>query len=95
MSADSNQLRPVIVTTEFRGVFFGYVEGPTAGVDPIHLKDARMAIRWHTSRGLVELAEVGPNPRTLTSAKADVEVRKITAVYEVSETARKAWDALR
>ena len=74
--------RPVIVCTEFRGVFFGYAED-TSG-DVIHLKDARMAIYFGTTKGVMQLAETGPTSSSKISAKANIEVRKITAVLEVS-----------
>lgn len=83
--------RPVILTTEHRGVFFGYA-GDTSGA-VIKLRGARMAIRWNTTRGLMELAEVGPNSGSKISARADMEVRKITAVFEVTEAAAAAWEA--
>lgn len=82
--------RPVIVTTEYRGVFFGYATD-TSG-DVIQLKRARMAIRWGTTRGIMELAEVGPNNSSRISARADLEVRKITSVMEVTDAATKAWE---
>lgn len=83
--------RPVIVTTEHRGVFFGYA-GDTKGA-VIDLKRARMAISFGTTRGLMELAETGPTSQSKVSARADLEVRKVTAVFEVSEAAAKAWEA--
>lgn len=83
--------RPVIVCTEYKGVFFGYATD-TAG-DVIHLKRARMAIYWGTSRGVMELAEVGPTAKSKISARADIEVRKVTAVFEVTEQAAAAWEA--
>lgn len=83
--------RPVIVCTEYRGVFFGYATD-TLG-DRINLRSARMAIRWATTRGVMELAEVGPNDKSKISARADIEVRKITSVFEVTESAAKAWEA--
>jgi hypothetical protein len=46
--------RPVIVCTEFKGVFFGYASDTTG--DSIQLSSARMAIYWGTSRGVMELA---------------------------------------
>lgn len=64
--------RPVIVCTEFRGVL------DTSG------DVARMAIYWDTTRGVMELAEAGPNSRSKISARADIEVRKVTAVFEVT-----------
>jgi hypothetical protein len=87
------KLRPVIVCTEHRGVFFGWT---TAGVgaDPIELKDARMAIRWGTTKGVMQLAESGPTRDSLIGAKADIEVRKITSVFKVSEAALPVWEAI-
>jgi hypothetical protein len=85
--------RPVIVCTEYKGVFFGFA-GDTSG-DVIHLKDARMAMYWGTTKGVMQLAETGPTPSSKISAKADIEVRKITAVFEVSPDALKAWEAIK
>ena len=84
--------RPVIVCTEFRGVFFGYAED-TSG-DVIHLKDARMAIYFGTTKGVMQLAETGPTSSSKISAKANIEVRKITAVLEVSAQALDKWESM-
>ena len=85
--------RPVIVCTEFRGVFFGYAKD-TSG-DTISLRAARMAIYWGTTRGVMELAEVGPNAKSKISAQADIEVRKVTAVFEVTPKAAEQWEAVK
>lgn len=85
--------RPVIVCTEFRGVFYGLAED-TSG-DVIHLRGARMAIYWGTTRGVLELAEVGPNAKSRISARADIELRKVTSVFEVTPDAAKAWEAVK
>ena len=83
--------RPVIVCTEFKGVFFGYA-ADTSG-DRITLKRARMCIYWGGTRGVMRLAETGPQSGDKISARADIEVRKITAVMEVTPDAVKAWEA--
>lgn len=83
--------RPVIVCTEHRGVFFGYAEN-TSGSD-IKLNRARMAISFGTTRGVMELAETGPTSSSKISARADIDVRKVTAVFEVTDTAAKAWES--
>lgn len=83
--------RPVIVCTEHRGVFFGYAQD-TRGT-AVDLKRARMAIAFGTTRGVMELAETGPTSRSKISARADIEVRKITAVFEVTPVATEAWEA--
>lgn len=85
--------RPVIVTTEHRGVFFGYATD-TTGVS-VNLTGARMAIAFGTTRGVMELAETGPTSRSKISARADMEVRKVTAVFEVTAVACEAWEAAR
>ena len=82
--------RPVIVCTEYRGVFFGYAED-TSG-DTIALKDAKMALYWSAAvRGVMGLASVGPVGDSRVSAPADITVRKVTAVIEVTPEAEAAW----
>lgn len=82
--------RPVIVCTEHRGVFFGYADD-TSGTE-IKLQRARMAIAFGTTRGVMELAETGPTPRSKVSARADIDVRKVTAVFEVTPAAAEKWE---
>lgn len=82
--------RPVIVCTEHRGVFFGYADD-TSG-DSIQLERARMAIYFGTQKGVMQLAETGPTGSSKISARADIEVRKVTCVMEVTEAAAKAWE---
>ena len=82
--------RPVIVCTEYRGVFFGYAED-TDG-DAIALKDAKMALHWDAVvRGVMGLAHVGPVGESKVSAPADITVRKVTAVIECTPEAEAAW----
>lgn len=83
--------RAVIVCTEHRGVFFGYATD-TSG-DVIHLRSARMAIYFGTTRGVMQLAETGPTSSSKISARADIEVRKVIAVFEVTKSATEAWEA--
>jgi hypothetical protein len=87
-----NTDRPVIICTEHRGVFFGYASD-TSG-DTVHLKRARMAIVFGTTRGLFELSEDGPTTSSKISARApQIDLRKITAVIEVSPAAVEKWEA--
>lgn len=92
MSETGKAQRPVIICTEFKGVFFGYA-ADTSG-DVIQLKRARMAIYWGTTKGVMQLAETGPTSASKISARADIEVRKITAVFEVTPEAAQAWEAV-
>jgi hypothetical protein len=83
--------RPVLVTTSHRGVFFGYASD-TSG-DVIHLSRARMAIYFGTTRGVMQLAETGPTATSRISARADLELRSITSVMEVTPVAAVAWES--
>jgi hypothetical protein len=89
--ADTTTERPVIVCTEYRGVFFGYA-GDTSG-DTIHLRRARMAIYFGTTKGVMQLADTGPTPDSKISARADIDVRKVTAVFDVTPEAVAAWES--
>lgn len=91
MATRKNTNRPVIVCTEHRGVFFGYA-GDTSG-NTIKLERARMAIAFGTTRGVVELAETGPTSRSKISARADMDIRKVTAVFEVTPDAAEKWES--
>lgn len=84
----------VLVTTEHRGVFAGYLE-TRIDESTIKLKDARMVIRFGTTRGLLELCETGPTSQSKISAKADCEIRKITAVFAISPEAAAKWEAIK
>ena len=89
----ANKERPVLVCTEFKGVFFGYA-GATAGQDPIHLKRARNCIYWDAKTGgFAGLAEKGPNSNCKIGPVVDMELRKITCVVEVTSEAERAWVA--
>ena len=90
-TAKKSATRPVIVCTEHRGVFFGYAS-ETSGSE-IKLQRARMAISFGTTRGVMELAETGPTRNSKISARADIDVRKVTAVFEVTAAARDVWEA--
>ena len=86
-------MRPVLVTTEYRGVFFGYAE-ETSG-DVITLKNARNCIYWPSGNGgFGGLASEGPASGARIGAHiGQIELRKITSVAEVSEIAVNAWEA--
>jgi hypothetical protein len=83
--------RPVLVTTEYRGVFFGCAED-TSG-ETIILKKARNCIYWAASvGGFLGLAATGPNKDCRIGAEVEqFEARKVTSVTEVSAGAAEKW----
>lgn len=84
--------RPVIVTTEYRGVFFGYADD-TSG-DTIKLKRARNCIYWSAATGgFMGLAEKGPQEGSRIGPRvAMIELRKVTSVLEPTDDAISAWE---
>ena len=85
--------RAVVVTTEHRGVFFGYAED-TSG-DVIQLKKARNCVYWSQGivRGFMGLTATGPDKASKVGPAAEIEVRKITSVIECTPEAIAAWEA--
>ncbi len=86
-------MRPVLVTTEFRGVFFGYADDTTG--ENITLINARNCIYWPSSQGgFAGLASEGPAKGARIGAKVDkIDLRKVTSVTEVSAVAVAAWES--
>ncbi len=85
--------RPVLVTTEYRGVFFGYAYD-TSG-DHITLTNARNCIYWpSTQGGFGGLASEGPVKGSRIGARVEqMQLRKITSVSECTAVAVEAWEA--
>jgi hypothetical protein len=86
-------LRPVLITTAHKGVFAGLINADqdlTARSMP--LRNARMAIYWGTTRGVMELAHTGPNSGSKISAPADIAMlNDITAVFDITPDAWREW----
>lgn len=84
--------RAVLVTTEQRGVFFGYATD-TSGAT-IKLRAARNCLYWPAeNKGFLGLAKDGPKKGARVGPPADIELRNITCVATVTPEAVKAWEA--
>lgn len=84
--------RAVLVTTSHRGIFFGYAID-TAG-DVIALRAARNCLYWPTeNKGFMGLANMGPMKGSRVGPAANIELRDITSVTEVTDAAVSAWEA--
>lgn len=82
--------RPVIVTTAHRGVFFGYAK-ETDG-ETISLKDSRLCVYWSADvQGFMGLAANGPTKDCRIGPPAEITLRGITAVLEVTPAAEDRW----
>jgi hypothetical protein len=92
MAGSKSKQRPVLVTTAYKGVFFGYAT--ETGGHTIKLQRARMGVRWSCDmHGFMGLASEGPNSSCRVGPPADIELREITSVVEVSAKAVERWEA--
>ena len=83
--------RAVLVTTTHKGVFFGYATETSGEV--IQLRAARLCVNWTSDlRGFMGLASHGPSSSCKIGPAADVELRAITSVVEVSPEAITRWE---
>ena len=83
---------PVIVTTKYRGVFFGYADN-TSG-DTITLKNARNCLYWSAKTGgFMGLASKGPASGSRIGERVtSIELRKVTSVSQMTPASVEAWE---
>jgi hypothetical protein len=82
----------VLVTTAHRGVFFGYAT-KTDG-ETITLKRSRLCLYWSADiKGFMGLAATGPSASCRIGPPADITLRNITAVLDVTPKAVAQWES--
>lgn len=90
----ANGSRAVLVTTEHRGVFFGYAEDSTTAPVSITLKRMRNCIQWRGLKGFLELTTTGPTAACRVGPAAEVgTLFKITGVWDVEPKAVDVWES--
>ena len=83
--------RAVVVTTQHRGVFFGYASDTEGAI--IKLRAARNCLYWSTDvKGFMGLAATGPTKSCRIGPAVDFELRDITSVIACSPDAVTAWE---
>ena len=89
-------MKPVLVTTEFRGVFFGYANAAGSKNLPseIALENARNCIFWSSDcGGFLGLAANGPTKSCkIGTMVPKLTLYKITSVTTVTDKAANAWE---
>lgn len=86
------KVKHVLVTTEHRGVFYGELEDYNSDSRVATLVNAKMAIYWGTTKGVLELAATGPTPKSRISLPAPrLVLEKCTMVSDVSPEAVEQW----
>ena len=85
--------RYVMVTTDKRGVFAGYLEAETQKT--VTLSEARMCVYWsQETKGVLGLAACGPQQGSrITDAVPSIKLTGITSITDVTDEARAKWEA--
>jgi hypothetical protein len=93
MATKTTTKQPVIVTTEHRGVFFGYLKGKPTKEKAV-LTNCRNAVYWDSgTKGFMGLSKDGPGPGCrIGPASDEVTLFDITSVVTVTPTAAKKWE---
>lgn len=87
--------QPVLITTEHRGVFFGYIKDDKKAPAQITLTGVRNCIYWSSScGGFLGLAANGPDKDCRIGERvSEVTIYKVTSITPVEKKAEKAWEA--
>lgn len=88
----SNEM-PVLVTTEHRGVFFGYLVGEPSK-EKVKLTRARNCVSWSQKElGVFGLASMGPSRQCRVGAAVpELTLYDITSVATVTPEAVTRWE---
>lgn len=86
----------VLVTTSYKGVFYGYMDREDMAKDIITLYSAHNVISWSSDvNGFLGLTNKGPSKSCRISAKAGgpFQVRSITSITECSKESSEKFDS--
>lgn len=87
----------VVVTTEHRGVFFGYVDAvpDLDQTKSVKVNQARMCVYWSAeTHGVVGLAVEGPaSGCKISPAALEITLAGVTAVMKCTDDAVEAWES--
>lgn len=84
---------PLVITTEYRGVFFGW--GTPTEKKIITIEKAQMCVYWSSDiGGVLGLAKSGPSKMCRVSpAIPKITLQGVTSIMEATDSAVKAWEA--
>lgn len=87
--------KAVLVTTEFRGVFFGYVKEDKNLPDEITITQVKNCIYWSADcGGFLGLAANGPTSSCKIGTQVpELRLFKVTSVTPVLDEAAKKWNS--
>jgi hypothetical protein len=88
----TTKIKPLLVTTTHKGVFFGYGHYKE-GDKEITLTDAQNCVYWSAQvRGVFGLAVTGPTSSCKIGPKVPtLTIKDVTSIAETTQEAAKAW----
>jgi hypothetical protein len=83
----------ILVQTEYRGTYAGEIpDDADLTRRSMPLNNARMAIYWGTTKGVMELAATGPTSTSRISSTANIPMlHGIVAIHEITAEAWAKW----
>jgi hypothetical protein len=86
-------MRQVLIQTEYRGTYAGEIpDDADLTQRSMPLYNARMAIYWGTTKGIMELAATGPTSASKISAMANIPMlHGIVAIHTITQEAWEKW----
>jgi len=88
------EMKPVLVTTEYRGVFFGWLEKYEVAARRVTLTKIRNIIHWSGTRGFLGLASHGPEKDSRIGAEAPrAALHGVTSVTDCTEEAVQTFES--
>jgi len=90
----NDKQKGVVITTENRGVFFGYVKDDSECPAKIILLKCRMGVYWDAdTKGVLGLAATGPTSGCrITHSTPEATLYKVTGIFECTPEAVVAWE---
>jgi len=86
-------MTPVLITTNNRGVYYGYLVENKAP-DMVRLDKARVVVQWDTPKGFLHMAVEGPEGvAEVSPAVGSMEVYGVATIADCTKEAAEAWDA--
>lgn len=87
---DFEKEQALVVTTEWRGVFFGY--GVPSQERSIELRDCRMCVSWPSqTKGMPGLTSGNLQGCRISPPAPTVLLHGVTAIWTVTKEAEKKW----
>ena len=87
--------KAVLVTTQYRGVFFGYMAAVQKNLPAeVELTNARNCVYWSADcKGFLGLAATGPTSSCKIGPQvSSITLYGVTSITPVSDVAVKAWE---